>query len=97
MDQALRGRILRGQVRASKHHARRSDTPDGRDSEARIESMTRAELDALTARAERLDRILRALRAFKDCRYELDVAAAERDLQAALDSAPKNQVDKLGG
>jgi phosphopantetheine adenylyltransferase len=59
--------------------------------------MTRAELDALTARAERLDSILRALRAFEDCRYELDVAAAERDLQAALDSAPKNQVDKLGG
>ena len=51
--------------------------------------MTPAELDDFTARAERLDRILRALRAFKDCRYELDVAAAERDLQAALAGEPK--------
>jgi phosphopantetheine adenylyltransferase len=50
--------------------------------------MTPAELADLTARAERLDRILRALRAFKDCRYELDVAAAERDLQAALAGDP---------
>jgi phosphopantetheine adenylyltransferase len=50
--------------------------------------MTPAELADFTARAERLDRILRALRAFKDCRCELDVAAAERDLQAALAGEP---------
>jgi hypothetical protein len=57
--------------------------------------MTPADLADLTARAERLDSILRALRAFEGCRYELDVAAAERDLQAALAGEPKDHEQNL--
>jgi len=51
--------------------------------------MTRAELAALTARVERIERIVKALQAFEGCEHDCEHAAAERELQAALESEPK--------
>ena len=48
--------------------------------------MTRAELGDLTARADRLAHILRAIRAFDRCRVDPDFIAAERELQDALEN-----------
>ena len=48
--------------------------------------MTRAELGDLTARVKRLQRIVKAIQSFDDCRYGSDVARAERELQDALEN-----------
>jgi hypothetical protein len=58
--------------------------------------MTRAELAALTARVDWVKRIIQAIKEFDRCRTESDFTRAERDLQAALNSVPTEQVDKLG-
>jgi phosphopantetheine adenylyltransferase len=55
--------------------------------------MTPAELADLTARAERIERIIRALQAFDDCRYEIDVARCDSELKEALAGEPKIPVD----
>jgi hypothetical protein len=48
--------------------------------------MTPAELAALTARANRIERIIKALQAFEGCEHDHEHAAAERELKAALAS-----------
>lgn len=58
--------------------------------------MTRSELEVLAARADRIERIIRAIRMIYHSHYECELLEAEAELKAALDSVPKNQVDKLG-
>ena len=50
--------------------------------------MTPAELAALTAHADRLDHILRALRAFDHCRTSRDVDRAQINLHQAAQPLP---------
>lgn len=53
--------------------------------------MTPIDLDLLTARVERLERITQAMRKLYRCHYETDCAKAERELREAYayESKPK--------
>lgn len=51
--------------------------------------MTPADLADLTARADRIEKIIRAIQAFDNCEHDHEHAAAERELKAALESEPK--------
>jgi hypothetical protein len=51
--------------------------------------MNASQLESLTSRCDRYDRILKALRAFEHVQYEPELANAEKDLRSALDSEPK--------
>ena len=50
--------------------------------------MTPIGLKLLTARVDRLEKIIRALRGLDDCRYEIDAALAEADLKQLLEAIP---------
>lgn len=58
--------------------------------------MTRAELAALTARANRIARIIRAIRMIYHSHYACELIEAEAELKAALDRAPKASPEQYG-
>ena len=51
--------------------------------------MTFSKLQSLTARVDRLELIVRCLKAFDHCYYSRDLERLEQDLQAAMDTQPE--------